>query len=611
MFFDSLYKTSLVLGAVLLVWLVQTLKLDVRWRFLVLLVSSVGFLTFLLDPYVIAVFAIFALVAHGYVRTAQRLGAFRVPMAVVMVLGFIGFWWISRDPQAYGLPELVPFAKERPSLLRFLGISYFGFKFVHLVVRACIGKAPQGNLLTTLSYFLLFANFVSGPINTYESFVATTRPSRWKVNLPSLMLGTHRILVGAAKVVLLAPLLRPFALDFETVLPGEAPLWRVGFSLLAYSAFLFLDFSGYSDMAIGVGRSLGLRLPENFKRPYLARDLSDFWRRWHISLSSLLRVLLFTPIVKSLSRRIPWMPRLLVSSCGYLGTFLICGVWHGRTLNFAVWGLWHGLGLTFLAIKKSSGARPLPVPVGVMVTFAFVTVGWLFFVYPMDRLASLAHRALTLPVQRALAAETANLVEGSFVFTPHANHDNVAVRIVNPMNEPATVSVAWRIGDGIGLRWLSRNEPVAAGATYEQTLKVPGVVTRGVSVRVYAFVAGSQGTRLWGVARVSGALPMHLQGVSLHHMEGVVSRVDACRMRIDGSVLPRDTTLSVSWKPLDLTKTGDALPLREVPYGEGGVIDMCEVVGKPDPSYVLLAGLRWNDVALSQRGFVFPSVRKE
>ena len=147
---------------------------------------------------------------------------------------------------------------------------------------------------------------------------------------------------------------------------GEA--WS---ATLAFTFQLLFDFSGYTDMAIGIALLFGLLLPENFRRPYLSTDLREFWRRWHITLSHFIRDYLYIPLGGSREGAVRYVFATMVA----MG---ICGLWHGAGWTYGVWGLWHGVGLIVCRGWKSLG-RPLPALVGWAITFVFVIIGWVLF----------------------------------------------------------------------------------------------------------------------------------------------------------------------------------------------------------------------------------------
>jgi D-alanyl-lipoteichoic acid acyltransferase DltB (MBOAT superfamily) len=180
--------------------------------------------------------------------------------------------------------------------------------------------------------------------------------------------------------------MNPTLIDRTTSAPG---LWLV---LYLYTFQIFLDFSGYSDVAIGLGRLYGITLPENFDRPYLQPNIQQFWQRWHMTLSGWFRAYYFLPLSRALIRR-HLSPNLIVF-VAQLSTMFLIGMWHGVTVNFALWGLWHGIGL-FLFKLLADHTRGWTMRVNerpwlhrfvyagsVFATFHFVALGWVFFALP-------------------------------------------------------------------------------------------------------------------------------------------------------------------------------------------------------------------------------------
>lgn len=208
--------------------------------------------------------------------------------------------------------------------------------------------------------------------------------------------GVTRIFIGAAKTLLIVPLLLPYATNYQTITSAPSPLCGLFMAAFLYSFYIYIDFSGYCDIAIGMAYILGIRTPENFRRPYLATNIADFWKRWHITFSTFLRMYVFKPFIHWLNRFSIRKYRMVVSVFAYLFTFTICGLWHGTTLNFVLWGLWHGVGLSIYKILKSRNIQwigKIPAPIqkwtGVVITFIFVTIGWVFFNYSIDELSNI------------------------------------------------------------------------------------------------------------------------------------------------------------------------------------------------------------------------------
>ncbi len=267
-----------------------------------------------------------------------------------------------------------------PQILVPLAISFFTFEFVHVLVDVYLGKIVELDGLDFATFAMFFPTLVAGPIKRYQSFAPQVR----HIELPSdreLALNLYRIVIGLAKKLILA--------DSATVLtgpltaPGAFPYGRLDFwvAMLAYTVKIYFDFSGYSDIAIGVAGLLGLRIPENFDRPYWATNASVFWRRWHMSLSTWIRDYIFIPLGGS--RRPP-----LITLLNLLVAMALAGLWHGAAWTFVIWGVWQGFGLMvhriwsqFVVVHVRALARPnVAVHVlSVALTFAFVVVGWVLF----------------------------------------------------------------------------------------------------------------------------------------------------------------------------------------------------------------------------------------
>jgi alginate O-acetyltransferase complex protein AlgI len=299
-----------------------------------------------------------------------------------------------------------------PRVLLPIGISFFTFHAISYVVDVYRRDATaQKSPVHAALYLLLFPQLIAGPIIRYRDIADQLAERR--VTIDDLACGIRRFVIGLAKKVLVAnvvagPADRIFAMPFAQLSAGHAWL-----GLVCYTLQIYFDFSGYSDMAIGLGRMFGFRFPENFRWPYIADTVQEFWRRWHISLSTWFRDYLYVPLGGN--RVTPArMYRNLVS------VFFLCGLWHGASWNFVIWGLWHG---SFLVIERVFGwrgasARPAgPTLAGRVAGHAYalavVMAGWVFF------------RAETLPGSIAFLRALAGLSPAlptpysvSWYFTP-------------------------------------------------------------------------------------------------------------------------------------------------------------------------------------------------
>jgi alginate O-acetyltransferase complex protein AlgI len=266
-----------------------------------------------------------------------------------------------------------------PQIIVPLAISFFTFEFVHVLVDIYLGKIHKLDALDFAVFTMFFPTLVAGPIKRYQSFA----PQLHHIELPAqevIALNVYRVFIGLAKKFIIADSMTTLAQALTS--PTLLPYGRLDYivAILAYTAKIYFDFTGYSDIAIGTAGLLGLRIPENFDRPYFAQNISEFWRRWHMSLSSWIRDYIFIPLGGS--RRRP-----LITALNLLLAMALAGLWHGAAWTFVVWGLWQGLGLTGHRIWSQSVAAKLPWMKGnmlvhvasVALTFVFVAAGWVLF----------------------------------------------------------------------------------------------------------------------------------------------------------------------------------------------------------------------------------------
>lgn len=297
-----------------------------------------------------------------------------------LVQSWLGRWWTDLLSKHFLSVEKI-------------GLSYILFRIIHWLVESYRGTLRSRNFLTYLNYLFFFPTFMAGPIDTLNNFHYWLTTTRVRFNRRMLLAGIGRIFIGALKTLLIVPLIKPFAIDYQILMPQLGVWGAVISAALLYSLYIYIDFSGYCDMAIGMAYMMSIRTPENFNNPYFSTNISEFWKRWHITFSTFLKIYVFKPVITLLNRLPIAKWRMLVSVTAYLVTFLVCGLWHGSTVNFVLWGLWHGIGLSVYKIftyKKTE--KPLTLPrkiAGIGGTFLFVTVGWIFFNYPIDNLLTI------------------------------------------------------------------------------------------------------------------------------------------------------------------------------------------------------------------------------
>jgi alginate O-acetyltransferase complex protein AlgI len=277
-----------------------------------------------------------------------------------------------------------------PLDLRWLGFSYIAFRLLHTLRDRQTGRLPAVSLSEYVVYVIFFPALSAGPIDRLERFVADLRRP---LALTGADLGEagKRLVLGLFKKFVLADTLALVALNATNATQVRASGWA-WLLLYAYAFQIYFDFSGYTDIAIGLGRLLGIHLPENFKAPYLKPNLTQFWNNWHITLTQWFRAYFFNPVTRALRSGKKRLPIPLIVLITQISTMLLIGLWHGVTWNFIAWGLWHGVGL-FVHNRWSEWTRPRFATLsqgwqktlnvgGGLLTFHFVALGWVFFALP-------------------------------------------------------------------------------------------------------------------------------------------------------------------------------------------------------------------------------------
>jgi alginate O-acetyltransferase complex protein AlgI len=294
-------------------------------------------------------------------------------LSLVSNLGLLAYFKYA-DFFADSIGELLGVSTVPLGLALPLGISFFIFKTLSYTIDVYRREIPACRSMWRYAMFVsYFPELVAGPIVRASVFLPQMdrklEPSRER-----MMVGLQLILLGVTKKLFvadrLATLVNPV---FAT--PEAYSQYTVLSAVVAYSLQIYCDFSGYSDIAIGVSRIIGFDLPENFNMPYLATSITEFWRRWHITLSQWLRDYLYVPLGGNRKGARRTYINLML-------TMLLGGLWHGAAWTFVVWGLLHGAGLAVHKLWKqqvSHGRRPFHGVVGWLTTYAFVCVGWVFF----------------------------------------------------------------------------------------------------------------------------------------------------------------------------------------------------------------------------------------
>jgi alginate O-acetyltransferase complex protein AlgI len=264
-----------------------------------------------------------------------------------------------------------------------LAISFFAFEFIHYLIEVARGQPPIRRLRDFALYAIFWPTIVAGPVKRYQQFLGALNHGVRHAGSQDVAVGSVRLAVGLAKKIA-ADNLTAWLAWWGPHFAELDPLWR-WFFLACLGFRILLDFSGYSDMAIGFARMHGIAVPENFNWPYLATSPVAFWHRWHISLSTWIRDYIYIALGGSRSG----VFRKIVNG---LLAFTICGLWHGAGWNFLVWGLYHGAGLAVCSnyrallgrLGQALGRRlEQHSQVAWLLTLLYVWIGWLFFFYPV------------------------------------------------------------------------------------------------------------------------------------------------------------------------------------------------------------------------------------
>jgi alginate O-acetyltransferase complex protein AlgI len=376
MVFSSTIFLFLFLPLVLLVYLL----VGRRFRNLLLLAASLLFYAWgenifvLLMLISIALNYTFGLMIDGS-RQRGRSGKIPLVLALVTNLGILGFFKYANFIVDNLNPILIQLnfsVVEMQQVHLPIGISFFTFQALSYVIDLYRGHSSvQRNPINVALYISLFPQLIAGPIVRYHDIAEQI--VRRSTRFEDFAWGVRRFIIGLGKKVLVANVLGRTA-DYIFSLPAETvPAGLAWLGAISYTLQIYYDFSGYSDMAIGLGRMFGFRFLENFNYPYVSQSIREFWRRWHISLSSWFRDYLYISLGGNRHGTTRTHINLLV-------VFFLCGLWHGASWTFVIWGLYHG---GFLVLER---LRPVKVlmdllPRGVrhLYVLLVVVVGWVFF----------------------------------------------------------------------------------------------------------------------------------------------------------------------------------------------------------------------------------------
>ena len=258
-----------------------------------------------------------------------------------------------------------------PNIVLPIGISFYTFQILSYVIDVYRGKVKaQKNIIYLGCYIIAFPQLIAGPIVRYITIEDELDNRR--ENIEDFTIGVRRFITGLSKKVLIANVLGLISTEILSQSPNIYGFLGAWVAMIFYSLQILFDFSGYSDMAIGIGKMLGFNYLENFNYPYIAESITDFWRRWHISLSSFFRDYVYIPLGGNRVK----MPRFV---CNILIVWALTGLWHGASVNFILWGLYYGILLLIEKLLIGKFITKLPKVLRHIYTLVIVIFGWVLF----------------------------------------------------------------------------------------------------------------------------------------------------------------------------------------------------------------------------------------
>ena len=345
-----------------------------RMRNVILFLGSLFFYAWGEPVYVLLMlFSTLADYLHGRLIGAcksRRVARGLLISSIVINLGLLGFFKYS-DFLIGTVNRLLGSSIPLLKLPLPIGISFYTFQTMSYTIDCYRGEAKiQKNILDFGVFVTMFPQLIAGPIVKYRDVQDQLRQR--KADIGAISYGCRRFVAGLAKKVLLANNLGLLWTEISGGNLENTTVLGAWLGVLAYAFQIYFDFSGYSDMAIGLGAIMGFHFPENFNYPYMAKSITDFWRRWHISLSGWFREYVYIPLGGN--RR--GLPRQLLN---ILIVWMLTGIWHGAGWNFLLWGLWFALWLILEKLVLGRMFKALPSLVGRLYTWLIVLVSWVFF----------------------------------------------------------------------------------------------------------------------------------------------------------------------------------------------------------------------------------------
>lgn len=377
MLFSSLTFLFSFLPCLLLLYFIVP-KRFIKLKNMILLVFSLCFYAWGEPKYIILMLGtvlisyLFGLAIHAYGEKGQKQKQrFVFVLSVITVLSSLVYFKYMNFLLA-NVSFLLPFDFKTVNIILPIGISFYTFQILSYLIDLYRGKLKvQKNFFHLALYISFFPQLIAGPIVQYETI--EDQLMNRKESFDKVINGLERFIIGLGKKVIIAnqtAVIADAIYNSQTLSNYSSLVYIVG--MLAYTFQIYFDFSGYSDMAIGLGKIFGFEFLENFNYPYIANSVTEFWRRWHISLTTFFREYLYIPLGGNRVSKGKWVRNMLV-------VWLLTGLWHGAAWNFILWGLYYFILLYLEKTILKKALEKLPNVLKYIVTFIIVNIGWLLF----------------------------------------------------------------------------------------------------------------------------------------------------------------------------------------------------------------------------------------
>lgn len=356
-----------------------------RYKNLLLLISSITFLA-LQQAFYLPFFITFILVnfflgrwigkkSQDNKKNYPLIAAITINIVLLAAFKFFSIHYSNIFDNPF-LVNLLGSDTNTNSWIMPLGFSFIVFQVISYFIDISNGICrSEKNILNFSNYVLLFPKLISGPIERYRNM--NDQLIQRDESPDKIAHGIRRFILGLAKKVLIADTIAQFVNPIFNLSNPHIPSYLAWFILVGYTIQIYFDFSGYTDMALGLGDMFGFRFTENFNFPYISRSVTEFWRRWHISLSSWFRDYIFIPT--EFARR---RSKFFTQQMTIVLVFVLTGVWHGFTLNFLIWGALFGLAIALESSRFGKWLKHAWRPLQHLWTMVWVMFGWIFFRSP-------------------------------------------------------------------------------------------------------------------------------------------------------------------------------------------------------------------------------------